>query len=122
MRALLMEFPGDINVLPIADQYMFGPAFLVCPVTELHSTTRKAYLPSGTRWANFWTGETRAGGKTVTANALLTIMPLYVRAGSIVPLRPVMQYATGKPADLIELRVYTGGKGGFTLYEDEGEN
>ena len=71
---------------------------------------------------DFWTGETLAGGKTVTANAPISILPLYVRAGSIVPFGPVMQYATEKPADPIELRVYRGADGRFTLYEDEGDN
>ena len=71
---------------------------------------------------DFWTGETLAGGKTVTANAPVNILPLYVRAGSIVPLGPVVQYATEKPADPIELRVYRGADGKFTLYEDEGDN
>jgi alpha-D-xyloside xylohydrolase len=71
---------------------------------------------------DFWTGETLAGGKTVTANAPISIMPLFVRAGSIVPLGSVMQYAMEKPADPIELRVYRGADGQFTLYEDEGDN
>jgi alpha-D-xyloside xylohydrolase len=71
---------------------------------------------------DFWTGETLAGGKTVTANAPVNILPLYVRAGSIVPLGPVVQYAMEKPADPIEVRVYRGADGAFTLYEDEGDS
>jgi alpha-D-xyloside xylohydrolase len=122
MRALVMDFPHDPNALAISDEYMFGPAFLACPVTTAQATSRAVYLPSGTSWVDFWTGETLAGGKTVTANAPISIMPLFVRAGSIVPLGPVMQYATEKPEDPIELRVYRGADGKFTLYEDEGDN
>ena len=121
MRALVMDFPKDRKALAIGDEYMFGPAFLVCPVTTPGATTRTVYLPSGSTWVDFWTGETLSGGKTVTANAPISIMPLYVRAGSIVPFGPVMQYATEKPEDPIELRVYRGANGRFTLYEDEGD-
>jgi alpha-D-xyloside xylohydrolase len=101
---------------------MFGPAFLACPVTTPQAASRSVYLPAGASWVDFWTGETLAGGKTVTANAPISIMPLFVRAGSIVPLGSVMQYAMEKPADPIELRVYRGADGQFTLYEDEGDN
>ena len=121
MRALVMDFPNDKNVLAIADEYMFGPAFLACPVTTAKATNRAVYLPSGTSWVDFWTGEPVAGGSTVTANAPISILPLYVRAGSIVPLGQVVQYAMEKPADPIELRVYRGADGRFTLYEDEGD-
>jgi len=122
MRALVMDFPKDAQALAMADEYMFGPAFLVCPVTTPQATSRPVYLPSGTSWVDFWTGETLVGGQTVTANAPINILPLYVRAGSIVPVGPVMQYATEKPADPIELRVYRGADGEFTLYEDENDN
>jgi len=121
MRALVMDFPRDTNAFAIGDEYMFGPAFLTCPVTTPQATSRAVYLPSGANWVDFWTGETLSGGKTVTANAPVNILPLYVRAGSIVPFGPVMQYATEKPADPIELRIYRGADGGFTLYEDEGD-
>ena len=122
MRALVMDFPKDANVLANADEYMFGPAFLACPVTTPQATTRTVYVPSGTSWVDFWTGETLVGGKTITANAPVNLLPVFVRAGSIMPLGPVMQYATEKPADPIELRVYRGADGKFTLYEDEGDN
>ena len=116
-----MDFPRDTNAFAIGDEYMFGPSSLTCPVTTPQATSRAVYLPSGANWVDFWTGETLSGGKTVTANAPVNILPLYVRAGSIVPFGPVMQYATEKPADPIELRVYRGADGGFTLYEDEGD-
>ena len=121
MRALVMDFPKDANALAVSDEYMFGPAFLACPVTTAQATGRAVYLPSGASWVDFWTGESLAGGKTVTANAPINIMPLYVRAGSIVPFGPNVQYATEKPADPIELRVYRGADSKFTLYEDEGD-
>ena len=80
------------------------------------------YLPGGTPWTDFWTGQSLKGGQTVTAPAPVDRMPLYVRAGAIVPLGPYLQYVAEKPADPIELRVYRGADGAFTLYEDEGDN
>jgi len=122
MRALVMDFAKDAKVLPISDEYMFGPAFLVSPVTTAQATSRAVYLPAGTSWVNFWTGETTAGGVTVTADAPVGILPLFVRAGAIVPMGPVLQYATEKQADPVEIRVYRGADGKFTLYEDEGDS
>jgi alpha-D-xyloside xylohydrolase len=91
-------------------------------VTTPQATSRAVYLPAGTTWVDFWTGETLPGGQTVTASAPISILPLFIRAGSIVPLGPVLQYATEKPEDPIELRVYRGADGQFTLYEDENDN
>lgn len=122
MRALMMDFPKDTTALAISDEYMSGPALLVSPVTTPQTSSRSVYLPTGTKWVDFWTGKTLAGGSTVTANAPVNIVPLFVRAGSIVPLGPVEQYAMEKPADPIELRVYRGADGEFTLYEDEGDS
>jgi alpha-D-xyloside xylohydrolase len=122
MRALPMDFRADPNALAIGEEYMFGPAFLVAPVTEPQATSKKVYLPAGTGWTDFWTGETFAGGQTINVSAPMDKIPLFVRAGSIVPLGPVMQYTSEKPADPIELRVYPGADGAFTLYEDEGDN
>jgi len=82
---------------------------------------RRVYLPAGVAWYDFWTGERFAGGRTIDAPAPLETMPLHVRAGSIVPLGPHLQYANEKAADPIELRVYRGADGRFELYEDEGE-
>jgi alpha-D-xyloside xylohydrolase len=122
MRALPMDFRADKNALAISDEYMFGPAFLVAPVTEPKATMRKVWLPAGTSWVNFWTGDELDGGREIETPAPLDQMPLFVRAGSIVPLGPSVQYASEKPADPIELRVYPGADGAFTLYEDEGDN
>jgi alpha-D-xyloside xylohydrolase len=84
--------------------------------------TRDVYLPAGASWIDFWTGETLAGGQTVVADAPIETMPLAVKAGSIVPMGPFVQYATEKPADPIELRIYPGASGSFTLYEDENDS
>ena len=127
MRSLAFDFRNDAKVYNIPDQYMFGPAFMVNPVTQqLYSgtdsnqlgTTRKVYLPENTDWIDFWTGKKLKGGQTIDAAAPIEIMPLYVREGSIVPMGPVMEYATQKPASTIELRIYPGADGHFTLYED----
>src|SRR5579863_8503781 len=117
MRALAFDFRTDSNVCKIRDQYMFGPAFLANPVTVTGARERGVYLPSG-GWYDFWTGARRTGGQVVQAAAPVDRMPLFVRAGSIVPMGPVMEYATERPADTIELRIYPGADGEFMLYED----
>ena len=122
MRALLSDFGADPQALNIPDQYMFGPALLVNPVTDVGATSRSVYLPANTTWYDFWTGSSSQGGQAISAPAPIDHLPLYVRGGSILPLGPVVQYATEKPADPIELRVYRGGDGAFTLYEDENDN
>jgi alpha-D-xyloside xylohydrolase len=88
----------------------------------LPDKTRKVYLPGPTQWIDFWTGKTFTGGQTITAPAPIELMPLYVKAGSIIPMGPYLQYATEKPADPIELRIYPGADGSFELYEDENDN
>lgn len=90
--------------------------------TEPQKKTRAVYLPADTQWTDFWTGRTLDGGKTITADAPIDILPLLVKAGSIIPMGPFVQYATEKPADPIELRIYPGADGLFTLYEDENDN
>ncbi len=122
MRALPMDFRNDAKVYGISDQYMFGPAFLVNPVTQPKAESRAVYLPASTTWIDFWTGTSQAGGGTINASAPQQQIPLFMRAGSIVPLGPYLQYADEKPADPIELRVYPGADGQFTLYEDEGDS
>lgn len=131
MRSLAFDFRNDKNVYDIPDQYMFGSAFLVNPVTEqLYSGenaasgkhTREVYLPAGTAWYDFWTGKKYSGGKKMEVNVPIETMPLYVKAGSIVPMGQHMQYATEKPADKIELRIYPGADGEFKFYEDENDN
>jgi alpha-D-xyloside xylohydrolase len=122
MRALAFDFRTDPAISNIQDQYMFGPAFLVNPVTVQSATTRQVYLPGSSFWYNFWTGERIAGGQNIDAQAPIETIPLYVRAGSIVPFGPFMQYATEKRTDTLELRIYPGANGQFTLYEDENDD
>ncbi len=120
MRPLVMDFREDVNAQNTGDQFLYGPAILVNPVTEPGATTRHLYLPQA-KWYDFWTGGSVEGGKFVDASAPIDRMPLFVRAGSIVPLGPEEEYSTQKPADPIELRVYPGADGNFTLYEDEND-
>jgi alpha-D-xyloside xylohydrolase len=120
MRPLVMDFRGDARADDIGDQFMYGPAFLVNPVTEPAATSRHLYLPQS-RWYDFWSGAATDGGRAVDAAAPLERLPLYVRAGSIVPMGPDVEWSGQKPADPIELRVYRGADGDFLLYEDEGD-
>jgi alpha-D-xyloside xylohydrolase len=122
MRPLVMGFRTDPNVFNIGDQFMFGPALMANPVVKAGLTSRDVYLPAGASWTDFWTGEAQEGGRTISTPSPIGTMPLFVRAGSIVPYGPAVQYASEKPADPIELRVYRGADGHFTLYEDEGDN
>ncbi len=122
MRGLVMDFYADKNALNIGDQFMFGPALLVSPVMNAGATSRNVYLPSGADWIDFWTGKPVSGGRTVSARATRDTIPLFVRAGSIIPMGPFMQYANEKKTDTIELRCYPGANGSFTIYEDEGDN
>ncbi len=120
MRPLVMDFRNDGNAQNIGNQFMYGPAFLVNPVTEPGATTRRVYFPQA-EWYDFWTGAAVDGGKFADVAAPLDRMPLYVRAGSIIPMGPEEEYAKQKPLESIELRVYPGADGDFTLYEDEGD-
>jgi len=141
MRALVMDFADDKEALDINDQYMFGKSLLVCPVTKpmyskisIHGndTTnvedfskikdKEIYLPEGTDWYDFWSGEKHSGGQTLNKGTPIDIIPLYVKAGSILPIGPKVQYATEKKWDDLEIRVYPGADGEFTLYEDENDN
>ena len=121
MRPLVMDFRTDPRALNIGDQFMFGPAILVNPVVEEKATTRHLYLPS-TKWYDFWTGAALQGAQAIDTSAPLEKLPLFVRAGSIVPMGPDLQFASEKPADPIELRIYPGANGDFVLYEDENDN
>ena len=121
MRPLVMDFPGDTTARELVDEYMFGPAFLVAPVTTYQARSRNVYLPATTGdWYDFWTGTSTAGGQAVDAAAPYDSMPLFIRAGSIIPTGPDLQYTGEKPADPITLYVYAGADGAFTLYEDDG--
>lgn len=121
MRPLVMDFRNDIRADNVGDQFMYGPAFLVNPVTEPEASTRQVYLPEA-KWYDFWTGVETNGGQMISAITPLDRMPVYVRAGSIVPLGPDMEWSTEKVEDPIELRIYPGANGDFTIYEDENDN
>jgi len=121
MRPLVMDFRDDTRAQNIGDQFMYGPAFLVSPVTEPAASTRQVYLPAA-KWFDFWTGSAIEGGQMINAITPLDRLPVYVRAGSIVPLGPEEEWSTEKPADPIEVRIYRGANGDFTIYEDENDN
>lgn len=121
MRALPLEFSADPEAREISDQFMFGSAFLINPVTSEGATQRSLYLPAGVDWIDFWTGKRTNGGQTITAEAPLDRIPIYVRLGSIVPFGPRSESAAAKE-DPIELRIYSGANGDFTLYEDQGDS
>jgi alpha-D-xyloside xylohydrolase len=137
MRALVMDFPTDKNVYNINDEYMFGKAILVAPVTDSLYVrreqgrtaidfgtikTKDVYLPKGAGWIDFWTGVFHAGGHTITCEAPIDQIPLFIRAGSILPFGPTEQYTSEKRTDTLEIRIYPGADGRFTLYEDENDN
>jgi alpha-D-xyloside xylohydrolase len=120
MRGLIMDFRTDQHSATIGDQYMYGPAFLVNPVTDPGVHSRRVYLPQA-KWYDFWSGSSAEGERTIDAAASIDKLPLFVRAGSIVPMGPEMEWSTQKAEDPIELRVYRGADGDFTLYEDEND-
>jgi len=133
-RSLLFDFRKDTKVKDIKDEFMFGGSFLVCPVTNPMyfapgnkplqgvEKTRSLYLPAGVKWFDFWTGKQLNGGQTIVAYAPIDHIPVFVRAGSIVPMGPVLEYSSEKPDAPWEIRVYPGSNGMFTVYEDEGDN
>ena len=121
MRPLVMDWRTDQQVWDIGDEYMFGPDVLVNPVTQQGATSRQVYLPPAAGWYDFWTGRRQTGGQRIEAPAPLDRIPLYVKAGSILPLGPVVEYAAQSPDAPIDLRIYHGADGDFNLYNDEGD-
>ncbi len=119
MRALFMDFPADPKAADIPDEYMYGPAFLVAPVTEQGATQRLVYLPAGSDWYNYWTNERLHGGQAIVVDAPIETLPLFVRAGSIVPLGSEVLSAS-LPQSIASVRVYPGANGSFTLFQDDG--
>ncbi|HXF11759.1 MAG TPA: glycoside hydrolase family 31 protein [Terriglobales bacterium] len=120
MRPLLMDFPGDPKVADIGDEYMFGPAFLVAPVTEQGATVKDVYLPAGSDWYNYWTNERVHGGQIARVDAPIDTIPLFVRAGSIIPLGSAIE-STNEQQKIKKVRVYPGADADFTLYDDDGK-
>jgi len=121
MRPMLMDFAHDPLALLANHQFLFGASILVAPVTEAGATNQSVYLPSGNDWYDFWTGARHAGGQTLTADAPLDQIPLFVRAGAIIPLGTFLQHTGEKPDAPLEIRIYHGADGAFTLYEDSGD-
>jgi alpha-D-xyloside xylohydrolase len=119
MRGLFMDFGNDPQVANIGDEYMFGPALLVAPVTEQGRVSREVYLPAGADWYNFWTNERVHGGQTITVDAPIDILPLFVRAGSILPLGEPVE-STNQLQKIAKLRVYSGADADFEYYNDDG--
>jgi alpha-D-xyloside xylohydrolase len=134
MRAVALDFPDDVATHDLTDQYLFGSAFMVCPVTRPMyyrrnsepiceaAKSREVYLPKGSRWYDFWTEKPYDGGRTIDADAPLETIPLFVRAGAILPMSPVMQFVDEIPDAPYEIRIYRGTDGEFALYEDAGDN
>ncbi|HBF05846.1 MAG TPA: alpha-xylosidase, partial [Prevotella sp.] len=122
MRGLVMDFNGDDNVLDIKDQWMFGPALMACPVGEYQKYTRNVYLPKQNGWYDFYTGKHYAGGQTIVADAPYEKIPVFCPEGAILPVGPEMEWSDEKKPELIDLYVYAGKDGNFTIYEDEGTN
>lgn len=122
MRGLVMDFPSDTAVLDLNDQYLFGPSLLINPVVTYKARSRNVYLPKGAGWYDLYNGNFAEGGQYLAADAPYERMPVLVKAGSILPFGPELQYTAEKPAEKMTLFVYTGADGAFNLYEDEGTN
>lgn len=133
-RLLAFDFPRDVKVREIDDQFLFGESLMICPVTqpmyydknskpvENMEKTRQVYLPAGTGWYDFWTEQYYEGGQVITAAAPIDIIPVYVKAGSIIPMTDPMQYVDEIPEAPVEVRVYPGRDAEYGLYEDEGNS
>ena len=122
MRPLVMDFTADSNVNNVGDQFMFGPSLMVSPVYRYGDRSREVYFPKSAGWFDFYTGKFQAGGERKMVDAPYERIPLFVRAGSIIPFGPEIQYTDEKPAEHIKLYIYQGADATFTLYEDEGVN
>jgi alpha-D-xyloside xylohydrolase len=120
LRGLPMDFPADAAARTVKDEYLFGKAFLVAPVHAFGARSRPVYLPGGAAWYDFHSGARYEGGQKIETAAPLARMPLYVRAGSIVPVGPDVQYAAEKPGAPLTILVFTGADGAFDYYEDDG--
>lgn len=117
-----MDFGKDTQVQDISDQYMFGPALMVCLVYTYEARNREVYFPEISGWYDYYTGHHIEGGQKLTVNAPYERMPLFVREGSIIPYGPSIQYTDEEPLEEITIYVYAGQNGHFTLYEDQGTN
>jgi alpha-D-xyloside xylohydrolase len=121
MRPLVMDFSADNKATQQPYEYMFGPSMLVAPVTEPGVKQRDVYLPKAAGWYNWWNGQAYTGGQSIKADADHKI-PVFIKAGAIVPVGPQMQYTGQRRADTLNIRIYGGANGSFVLYEDEGDS
>jgi len=119
MRALVLEYQDDANTYNIADQYLFGDNIMVCPVTVKGAQTRTVYLPAGV-WFDYWTGKKYNGKQYIHVLTPADHLPLFVKAGSIIPMQPTMKYMDEKPTDVITLDIFPYQASEFKLYEDDG--
>jgi alpha-D-xyloside xylohydrolase len=122
MRPMVMDFREDVNAINQPYEFMFGKSVLVAPVTEAVVDEWDVYLPKSTDWYDFWIGKRFKGGQTIKIDVPINKIPLFVKSGSILPIGPEVQYSTEKKWDNLEIRIYEGANGEFTLYEDEGDN
>ena len=122
MRPLVMDFAADSKTHEVGGEFLFGRSLLVAPVTRPEVTEWSVYLPQGADWWDFWSNEKQQGGQTLNRCVSKEILPVYVKAGSILPFGPKVQYSAEKNWDNLEIRIYPGADGTFTLYEDENDN
>lgn len=122
MRPLVMDWRTDERVWNIGDQFSFGPALMVAPVTNAGQASRQVFLPGTAPWYDFWTGKKLAGGQWIDAAAPLKTIPLFAKAGAILPMGGPVEYADQDPQGPLELRVYAGADGAFELYDDAGDS
>jgi alpha-D-xyloside xylohydrolase len=122
MRPLVMDFQNDPIAVGQAYEYMFGASLLVAPVIEPGVITQEVYLPKSANWFDFWTGKQFEGGQTIQANAPIDQIPVFVKAGAIIPMSKPIQHTSELSRDTLDIRVYAGADGAFVLYEDEGDN
>jgi alpha-glucosidase (family GH31 glycosyl hydrolase) len=121
MRSLWLHYPDDPQAVTRDDEYLWGPDILIAPVVEQGATTRKVYLPNGS-WYDFWSDERLEGGREITRTVNLETIPIFIRAGAILPLGPVKQYSGEKVNQPLSVSIYPGSDGSFLLYEDDGSS
>ena len=119
MRALWLHYPNDTNATKAAGEFLWGRDLLIAPVYQKAATSRKVYLPAG-EWYDWWTNSKQSGLQTISRQVDLSIMPIYVKAGAIIPVDPVRQYTSEQVSEPTTLRVYSGDNGSYTLYDDDG--
>lgn len=121
MRALVLDYQHDENVYDIGDQYLFGDALMICPVTTKGAQTRTVYLPEG-NWFDYWTGKKISGNQFITAVSPLDTIPIFAKAGAIIPMQDAMSYVGEKQPEKITLDIFPGANSSFSLYEDDGQS